>query len=236
MWFFAQLVVDASDPAAVLRAWGDRVEEAPRELSSFLAMFPGRSGSAPMAQVTLIYASDDVEAAQEALSEFLDIGPIIDQQAQIAPYPAIVAPSNNRHMGQGLEDTHSGLLDHITAESADVLAAMITSGDVMVVQFRSVGAAVNDIDADETAYAHRHQNFSVLAATVREKRPQLDKLWSELREHLDGMYLSFESGTEPELLPEAFPEPVLTRLRKLKAKYDPDNVFNRNFPIPPLTE
>jgi FAD/FMN-containing dehydrogenase len=27
---------------------------------------------------------------------------------------------------------------------------------------------------------------------------------------------------------------VLTRLRELKGRYDPDNVFNRNFPIPPL--
>jgi FAD/FMN-containing dehydrogenase len=232
---FAQLVVDASDPAALLQAWGEHVEEAPRELTSFLSLFPGRRGSALMAQVTLIYASDDVDAAQDALSPFLDIGPILEQQAQMAPYPAIVAPPDNRHMGQGLEDTHSGLLDHITEESAHVLATMITSGDVMVIQFRSVGAAVNDVPSGETAYAHRHQNFSVLAATIPEKRRQLDKLWSELREHLDGMYLSFESGTEPELLLDAFPEPVLTRLRELKAKYDPDNVFNRNFPIPPLT-
>jgi hypothetical protein len=48
------------------------------------------------------------------------------------------------------------------------------------------------------------------------------------------MYLSFETGTEPELLLDAFPEPMLTRLRELKGRYDPDNVFNRNFPIPPL--
>jgi FAD/FMN-containing dehydrogenase len=110
---------------------------------------------------------------------------------------------------------------------------MIQSGDIMIIQFRSVGGAVNDVPPDQTAYAHRHQNFSVLAATVPQKRAQLDKLWSELRKYLDGMYLSFESGTEPELLLDAFPEPVLTRLRELKARYDPDNVFNRNFPIPP---
>jgi FAD/FMN-containing dehydrogenase/alkanesulfonate monooxygenase SsuD/methylene tetrahydromethanopterin reductase-like flavin-dependent oxidoreductase (luciferase family) len=232
---FAQLVVDASDPATLLREWGALVETAPRELSSFLSLLPGRRGNAPTAQVTLIYASDDVDAAQEALSPFLGIGPILDQSAQIAPYPAIVAPPSNRHTGQGLKDTHSGLLTHLTSDAADVLATMIQSGDIMVIQFRSVGAAVNDVPADETAYAHRHQNFSVLAATVPEKRRQLDKLWSELRRHLDGMYLSFESGTEPELLLDAFPEPALTRLRALKAKYDPDNVFNRNFPIPPLT-
>ncbi|NMO51917.1 LLM class flavin-dependent oxidoreductase [Actinoplanes sp. TBRC 11911] len=232
---FAQLVVDASDPAAVLQAWGALIERAPRELTSFLMMFPGRRAGAPIVQVTLIYAGDDVEAARAAIEPFLAIGPILDQSAQVAPYPAIVAPANNRHVGQGLEDTHSGLLDHITPEVAGALAAMIRSGDIAVVQFRSVGGAVNDVAADETAYPHRHQNFSLLAGAVSQNRRQLDKMWSELREHLDGMYLSFESGTEPELLLEAFPEPALTRLRELKGRYDPDNVFNRNFPIPPLT-
>ncbi|MGW3894144.1 LLM class flavin-dependent oxidoreductase [Micromonospora profundi] len=230
---FAQLTVDASDAAGVLRRWGRLVEDAPREISSFLSLFPGRRGNPPMAQVTLVHADDDVEAAQAALGPFLEIGPILDQHAQLAPYPAIVAPPGNQHRGQGLSDTHSGLLHHITPEAADVMAAMIRSGDVMIMQFRSVGGAVNDVDRDATAYPHREQNFAVLAATVADRRSQLDKLWADLRPHLDGMYLSFESDTAPERLLDAWPEPTLSRLRAIKATYDPDNVFNRNFPIPP---
>ncbi|PWR12649.1 FAD-linked oxidase [Micromonospora acroterricola] len=229
----AQLVVDATDAADLLQRWGQLVEDAPRELTSFLSLFPGRRGNPPMAQVTLVYADDDIEAAQSALSPFLGIGPILDQQAQLAPYPAIVAPPGNQHRGQGLVDTHSGLLHHITPEAADVMATMIRSGDVMVMQFRSVGAAVNDVARDATAYPHREQNFSVLAATVPDRRPQLDKLWADLYAHLDGMYLSFESDTDPKRLLDAWPEPTLTRLRAVKATYDPDNVFNRNFAIPP---
>ena len=61
---------------------------------------------------------------------------------------------------------------------------MIRSGDVMIMQLRSVGAAVNDVARDATAYPHREQNFSVLAATVPDRRPQLDKLWAELYAHL----------------------------------------------------
>jgi FAD/FMN-containing dehydrogenase len=33
-------------------------------------------------------------------------------------------------------------------------------------------------------------------------------------------------------LHDAFPGPTLTRLRELKAVYDPQNVFNQNFPLP----
>jgi FAD/FMN-containing dehydrogenase len=32
----------------------------------------------------------------------------------------------------------------------------------------------------------------------------------------------------------AFPGPTLTRLRELKAVYDPQNVFNQNFPLDPV--
>lgn len=45
------------------------------------------------------------------------------------------------------------------------------------------------------------------------------------------MYLSFDSRRSPDVLAEAFPGPTLARLRKLKARYDPENVFDRNFPL-----
>ncbi|TQJ23358.1 FAD/FMN-containing dehydrogenase [Micromonospora sp. A202] len=232
---YAHLVADATDTAQLLHRWGRLVEDAPRDLTSFLSLFPGRRGNPPMAQVTLVYAGDDVEAAQSALSPFLEIGPILDQQAQLVPYPAIVVPPGNDHRGQGLRDTRSGLLHHVTPEAADLMENMIRSGDVMIMQLRSVGAAVNDVARDATAYPHREQNFSVLAATVPDRRPQLDKLWAELYAHVDGMYLSFESDTDPARLLDAWPEPTLSRLRAIKATYDPDNVFNRNFPISPAT-
>ena len=57
--------------------------------------------------------------------------------------------------------------------------------------------------------------------------------WDELRAHLDGLYINFESDQRPERLADAYPGETLTRLRRLKTAYDPDNVFNQNFPIPP---
>ena len=57
-------------------------------------------------------------------------------------------------------------------------------------------------------------------------------LWDELRPHLDGLYLSFETDQRPQRLHDSFPGQTLTRLRELKAVYDPENVFNQNFPLP----
>jgi hypothetical protein len=169
-----------------------------------------------------VFASDDTEAAVAALTPLLEMGPLIDQSAQLVPYAAIVPPNGGVHMG-GIEPViRSGLLDHVTFEAASALVALRSP----FLQIRSVGGAVNDIDPLATAYAHRTQNFSVAAVGARD--------WDGLMRGLtNGVYLSFETDQRPERLLEAFPEPTLTRLRELKALYDPRNVFNQNFPIAP---
>ncbi|MFG2767604.1 LLM class flavin-dependent oxidoreductase [Streptomyces rubiginosohelvolus] len=230
---YATITVDATDTADVLVKWGGLVEAAPREISSFMSLFPARRGGRVTAQITLVYAGDDVEAAQDALTPFLEVGPVIGQQAQLVPYHATVAPPENQHMGQGLEDSHSGMLDHITTEAAEAIEGMIKSGDVMIVQFRSMGGAVHDTPRSHMAWSHRTQNFSVLAASAQSQATRLTAHWEKLYPLLNGMYLSFETGTDPARLLDAFPEPALSRLRQLKADWDPDEIFNRNFNIPP---
>jgi FAD/FMN-containing dehydrogenase len=105
------------------------------------------------------------------------------------------------------------------------------TGAVRWLAIRPVGDAVNDVDPLATAYAHRHQNFAVSDIGTRETSFRAH--WDELRAHLDGLYINFESDQRPERLADAYPGETLTRLRQVKAAYDPDNVFNQNFPIPP---
>ncbi|WP_031514945.1 LLM class flavin-dependent oxidoreductase [Streptomyces sp. NRRL F-5123] len=225
----ATITVDATDTAVFLTRWGRLVEDAPRELTSFLSLFPARRGRQVTGQITVVYASDDVQGAQDALTPFLIAAPVLDQQAQLAPYHALIVPPRNRHQGQGLEDTHSGLLEHLTPQVAAAIEEMIKSGDVLIMQFRSMGGAVHDVSKDAMAWSHRTQQFSVIASTAPAYASRLDDQWERLRPFLDGIYLSFESSTDPARLLDAFPEPTLTRLRALKAAWDPDGVFNRNF-------
>ncbi|MFF4617682.1 BBE domain-containing protein [Nonomuraea jabiensis] len=61
----------------------------------------------------------------------------------------------------------------------------------------------------------------------------MDKEWARLEPYVNGLYLSFETDGRPERLGDAFPPSTLRRLRELKARYDPDNVFRDNFNIRP---
>jgi FAD/FMN-containing dehydrogenase len=94
-----------------------------------------------------------------------------------------------------------------------------------------VGGAVNDVDPSATAYPHRHQAFNVSSVGGHER--DFHGHWDALRPQLDGLYLSFETDRREERLHDAFPGETLTRLRELKARYDPENVFDQNFPVPP---
>ncbi|WP_017593048.1 LLM class flavin-dependent oxidoreductase [Nocardiopsis potens] len=230
---FADFAMDAADTAGLLQAWGAAVEEAPRELTSFLRLLPGRRGSGPVAGVQAVYAGDDVEAAGKALAPLMAVGPVLDQQAVLAPYRALMPAGHGPHRGAAEPVMRSALLDHLTAEAAEGVAAVAGSGQSLGVHIRAVGGAVNDVAPDATAYPHRHQNFSLAAIGAGPRVPAMERAWEALLPLTDGMYLSFETGTGPEVLRRAFPEPALSRLRDLKRRYDPDQVFSTNFPIPP---
>jgi alkanesulfonate monooxygenase SsuD/methylene tetrahydromethanopterin reductase-like flavin-dependent oxidoreductase (luciferase family)/FAD/FMN-containing dehydrogenase len=226
---FSSMAFEAD--ARFLARWAELVEGSPRELTSFLTMTDG--GQAPYAQLATVYAGDDVAAASAALAPLVRAGRLIDQRAQLVPYHAIVPAHAGIHVGGSRAPAfRSGLLDHLTDEAAEGLMAVLRSGDGPYVQVRAVGGAVNDVDPMATAYAHRHQSFAALAvgASLGRLSPRWD---AEVAPHTDGLYLSFDTDTRPERLHEAFPGPTLARLRDLKARYDPDEVFDQNFPIPP---
>jgi alkanesulfonate monooxygenase SsuD/methylene tetrahydromethanopterin reductase-like flavin-dependent oxidoreductase (luciferase family) len=230
---FAQLLYDASDAAALLDRWGKLVEAAPRELTSFLYLSAGRRGSPSAAQAITVWAGDDTRAAVRALTPLLSVAPVLDQQARVLPYAAIVAPSDATHYGGQTDPLFSnGFAVHLTPELNEGLAAGLRSGATMLTAIRAVGGAVNDVDPYATAYAHRHQNFNV--SSVGGEPDCFRVHWDGLRPYLDGLYLSFETDQRPQRLHDAFPGQTLTRLRELKATYDPENVFDQNFPITPL--
>jgi FAD/FMN-containing dehydrogenase len=227
---FSTMAFDARDTAQALTRWGYRVEHSPRELTSFLNLVVQQG--TPIIQLYSVYAGDDTDAAIEALTPLLEIAPVLDQQAQLAPYPAIVAPQGGIHMGGSPSAIRAGLAEHLDEATSGALAALVESGETGWLQIRAVGGAVNDTPADATAYAHRTQNFSVNA--VGRSMDRINEAWDELvYPHMNGLYLSFDTDPRQERIHDAFPEPTFSRLRELKAKYDPDNVFRQNFAITP---
>jgi FAD/FMN-containing dehydrogenase len=227
---FSVMLFDGGDAASLLERWGGVVERAPRELTSFLYGF-SRRGSSPVVRVVSVYAGDDTQAAVDALTPLLEVGPVLDQQAQLAPYAAILPAHDNRHEGGQDPLVSNGFTTSLTPELSRRLADGLSTRVAPWLAIRAVGGAVNDVDPSATAYPHRHQAFNVSSVGGHER--DFQGHWDDLRPHLDGLYLSFETDRREERLHDAFPGETLTRLRELKVRYDPDNVFDQNFPIRP---
>ncbi|HKC26790.1 MAG TPA: FAD-binding oxidoreductase, partial [Jatrophihabitans sp.] len=229
---YARMVYEAGDLAGLLERWGAVVENAPRELTSFLYA-AAQGGRVPYAQIVAVHAGGADNDAVAALTPLLDVAPVADQQALRVPYAGIVAAEDDPYYGGSTARplVGSGLANHLSAELAKRIAAGLQTGASRWMSIRAVGGAVNDVDPMATAYPHRHQNFSV--SDFGSRQDEFRAHWDALREHMDGLYINFESDTRPQRLHDAYPGETLNRLRQIKAEYDPDNVFNQNFPIRP---
>ena len=226
----SRMAYDDSDLAGLLERWGRVVEAAPRELTSFF--YSTQAGS----QITTVYAGEDTERAIAALIPLSEIAPLFDHQAYLAPYWTAVPPSDAPRFTQSGDPVGSnGNAVHLTHELSSLLAEGMHAGTAFWLSVRAVGGAVNDLDPMATAYAHRHQNFNVSSLSSPSRAAAFHAHWDELRPHMDGLYLSFETDPRPERLEDAFPGETLQRLQALKRRYDPDNVFNQNFPLVPTT-
>ena len=232
----ATIIYDATDTASLVARWATLVEAAPRQLTSFLSLIPARGQDPAVGYAILVWADDDTDAAVVELERFLDLAPVLQQRAQVVPYAATVAPHHGQHTGGAAPATRAGLVEHVTPELAELLADLVGAGDADMVQLRAVGGAVNDVAPEATAYAHRTQNFSLLASGRGSRREQLDAWWRRLAPHLHGVYLSFETNQSPDRVAEAFPPATLARIGRLKAVYDPEHVFHGNFGVAPSAD
>lgn len=228
----ARLVSGTDDIEGFLREWGRVVEASPRDLTSFLITGPSRAGQPSVVQTLSVVDSADPDTVVARLQPIADLGALYEQEVRILPYAAVMAnASDAEHHARGEPISRSGLVGHITPEFAAAAAAALRSGSLHWFQIRSVGGAVSDVHPDATAYAGREANFQVVAMGSREEA--VDRAWATLRPLFQGLYLSFDSSTDPRRIIDAFPPRTLARLRALKADLDPHNLFRDNFDITP---
>lgn len=227
---WVQLAFDASDAASLLQRYAEAMDNAPRDTTLFLVTGTTRGAPTPVARLYGVIDSDDTSVIIERLQPFLTIGPLLDQSVQLGSYADVItnAPDTS-HDGQGEPGFRSGLLNDLDPETAAVAAELVLSGSTPWFQIRPVGGAIADVPEQATAYAHRRARYSVTA--VGRSGSSFDGLWKRLEERFDGLYLSFESRTGPDIVAQAFPPATLERLQALKEKIDPAGLFRDNFPV-----
>ncbi|MGY2130396.1 FAD-binding protein [Blastococcus sp. SYSU DS0617] len=233
---WAKLSFVSTDIATSLLRYGELASTAPRDTTAFLVTGVPRRGSSSITLYAVVDSSDP-NVVVERLTPFLEIGDLVGQRVVMTPYAGVMGEAADvgpeGHHGYGEPHSRSAFLPALTTRFATDAAALLESGVAYFFELRAMGGAITDVAPDAAAFSHREPAFQL--TVMGGDDAALEAAWAPLRPHVDGLYLSFETGRSEERLLDAFPAPVLRRLRDLKRRYDPDNLFRDNFNIDPDT-
>lgn len=186
-------------------------------------------------------ALDDIEGRDAALAPLRALATPIADTVEAIPYPvmfAYTAEGTQRH-GAALRMLFA---DDLTDAQLDASIDAIThsTSPMSMIQFRGMGGAVSRVPSDATAFPHRDVPLFVAAIGIwvdpeddgEAHRAWVKDLWTHLAPASRGAYVNFLQDDGEQRLPEAYLD-RMERLRQVKAKYDPENVFHFNANIRP---
>ena len=186
----------------------------------------------------IAFAGDDA-AAQKAIGPFRALAKPYADLIKPGPYLSMYPPEDPDNHPTAVARTM--FMNRIGTTEGQQIIDTLSNADAVfkVTQIRVLGGAIARVPSDATAYAHRTAPIMVNVAafyTTPEDRVKqvrwVDEYAAALRQEEKGAYVNFLAD-EPARIREAYPDTVWTRLQRVKAKYDPHNVFKRNQNIAP---
>lgn len=101
------------------------------------------------------------------------------------------------------------------------------------------GGAYGDVAPEATAFPAREAGWFAMAGAFDgphlddAERARVEADWAAIEALGRGVYGNFLNATEPELVVKVYPVETMSRLRRVKAAWDPQNVFRRNHNVRP---
>jgi FAD/FMN-containing dehydrogenase len=189
------------------------------------------------------------------MGQVVDIGPIDQAEAALAPFRALGQPYVDMvrpirypeiYEGEGPPVRYSAgtnfFADALQPMNAATILEQLPQSTAMMsaVQLRVLGGALARVSSDATAFAHRDRGLFVnIAAMYMDPGEQeTHDAWvagiaDSLGKDDAGGYVGFLGEENEETVRAAYPGSTWDRLRELKRRYDPDNLFRLNHNIPP---
>jgi FAD/FMN-containing dehydrogenase len=196
-----------------------------------------------MVVFALLCHAGDPDAGQRELAPFRALATPLVDMVQPMPYPQLFAG------GPESEDYHptavarTRFLDSFDGDVAATIVRYIESSDapMRAAQLRVLGGAISQVPDDATAYAHRTRPIMANVAAfyqAPEEKPVrqawVDEFNAALGKGDTEGYVNFLGDEPAERVRAAYPGATWDRLRAVKGRYDPTNLFRLNQNIPPL--
>jgi FAD/FMN-containing dehydrogenase len=227
----------------------EAAEAAPEELSTIANV---------MVAPPMPFIPEKAHGKPVLMGQLVDVGPIDQAQAALQPFRALGEPYVDmvRQMrypeiyeGEGPPPRYAAgtnfFVDALQPADAETILEQLPQSTAMMkaVQLRVLGGALSRIPNDATAFAHRDRGLFVNIAAMYMDAGEQDthdawvgNLADSLGKDETGGYVGFLGEEDEETVRAAYPGPTWDRLRELKRRYDPDNLFRLNHNIPPADD
>jgi FAD/FMN-containing dehydrogenase len=235
--------------ADVISSFISLAEAAPDELSTIANVMP--APSMPFVPVEhhgklvifamLCYAGA-VEAGERAVAPFRALATPIVDMVKPGRYPEMYPPDDPNY--HPIATGRTLFIDSVDRDVATTIVEHLNSTDALmrVAQLRVLGGAMARVPVDATAFAHRRSRIMVNVAALYGSPDQAPvyEPWvfgfaAALKQRDTGAYVNFLVDEGEARIRDAYPGKTWDRLRSIKRRYDPTNVFRLNQNIPPAT-
>lgn len=222
-------------------------EAAPEELTAIVNVMtappmpfvPAEYHGQTVIMALMAYAGP-VDSGERAMAPFRAIATPIVDMVKPMPYPEIYPPDDEEY--HPIAANRTLFLDHVDRQVADTILTHLKASNAMmaVTQLRVLGGAMARVPAEATAFAHRKSRImaNLAAVYMQPEEAATHNAWVEgfveaVRQGDTGAYVNFVGDEGVERVRQAYPGLTWDRLREVKARYDPTNLFRLNQNIPP---
>jgi FAD/FMN-containing dehydrogenase len=232
--------------AEVITGFIEAADAAPEELSTIANIMV----APPMPMIP-----EEAHGKPVLMGLFAYVGPVDQGDSVFAPFRALADPYADMVRPMRYPELYEGpeqepqlasgsnfFVDSLETAGAEAILEQLPKSTAMMkaVQLRVLGGALARVPNDATAFGHRDRKLMVNVAAMyadpgeaETHQAWIDGLAGSLGKNGGGGYVGFLGAEDEETLRAAYPGATWDRLRELKRRYDPENLFRLNHNIPP---
>ncbi len=227
----------------LLRFYRDAVAAASDDLTVFAGLVHAPDGSGAKLAALVVFHTGDPDAAERDLEPFKTWGSPLVVDVGPMPYPVMNTILDGGFpkgaLNYWLSSFTRGLTDDLIDAAVERFAAVPSTMSAML--FEHFHGAVTRIGPTDTAVPHRDEGWNLFIPSVWTDSSDTDanvqwtrETFAALRpEFGSGRWLNYLGDDQADDAVRAAYGPNYDRLKEVKRRYDPDNVFHLNHNIAP---
>jgi FAD/FMN-containing dehydrogenase len=250
MIYGGPMLFEVEDAPAVMRAYDDYIQEAPEQLGAFFGWqmapplpFIPEDRHGDMFCVMITCWSGRPEQGEQAIKPFRDVAEVKAEHVGPMPYPALNAAFDGLFY-KGMRQYWKA--DYVRDLPDGAIAAHAQHGPptpslTSTMHLYPINGAASRVGPEETAFAHRDARYVMVIGAFYDTPAEDERAVGWVRNYYEalhpfsgyeGGYVNMLDADDAGRTPQNFGR-AYERLRRVKAVYDPDNLFHLNPNIPP---